>query len=84
MLRVYYDNTHIAFRAERVEPPSYECSPRTCREYPQYAAAQREKLERKNDTRNNDRRRRDDKRDGNRRGGNRNFNRDAKREGGNQ
>ena len=50
------------------------------------AAAQREKLERKNDTRNNDRRRRDDKRDGNnnRRGGNRNFNRDAKREGGNQ
>ena len=50
------------------------------------AAAQREKLERKNDTRNNDKRRRDDKRDGNnnRRGGNRNFNRDAKREGGNQ
>ena len=48
------------------------------------AAAQREKIERKNDTRNNDRRRRDDRRDGNRRGGNRNFNRDAKREGGNQ
>ena len=50
------------------------------------AAAQREKLEKKNDTKNNDRRRRDDKRDGgNRRGGNgRNFNRDAKREGGNQ
>ncbi|MDO4863127.1 MAG: 30S ribosomal protein S3, partial [Ruminococcus sp.] len=48
------------------------------------AAAQREKVERKND-RGNDRRRRDDKRDGNRRGGNgRNFNRDAKREGGNQ
>ena len=49
------------------------------------AAAQREKLERKNEPRNNDRRRRDDRRDGNRRGGNgRNFNRDAKREGGNQ
>ena len=49
------------------------------------AAAQREKIERKNDPRNNDRRRRDDRRDGgNRRGGNRNFNRDAKREGGNQ
>lgn len=48
------------------------------------AAAQREKVERKND-RGNDRRRRDDKRDGNRRGGNgRSFNRDAKREGGNQ
>jgi len=47
------------------------------------AAAQREKVERKND-RGNDRRRRDDRRDGNRRGGNRNFNRDAKREGGNQ
>ena len=48
------------------------------------AAAQREKLERKNEPRNNDRRRRDDRRDGNRRGGNgRNFNRDAKREGGN-
>ena len=49
------------------------------------AAAQREKIERKNDTRNNDRRRRDDRRDGNnnRRGG-RNFNRDSKREGGNQ
>ena len=47
------------------------------------AAAQREKIERKNDPRNNDRRRRDDRRDGNRRGG-RNFNRDAKREGGNQ
>ena len=48
------------------------------------AAAQREKLEKK-DSRNNDRRRRDDRRDGNnnRRGG-RNFNRDAKREGGNQ
>lgn len=46
------------------------------------AAAQREKAERKND-RHNDRRRRDDKRDGNRRGG-RNFNRDAKREGGNR
>jgi len=49
------------------------------------AAAQREKVERKSDSRNNDRRRRDDRRDGgNRRGGNRNFNRDAKREGGNQ
>lgn len=47
------------------------------------AAAQREKFEKKNDSRNNDRRRRDDRRDGNRRGG-RNFNRDAKREGGNQ
>ena len=47
------------------------------------AAAQREKVERKND-RGNDRRRRDDRRDGNRRSGNRNFNRDAKREGGNQ
>lgn len=45
------------------------------------AAAQREKVERKD--RSNDRRRRDDRRDGNRRGG-RNFNRDAKREGGNQ
>jgi len=48
------------------------------------AAAHREKLEKKNDRSNNDRRRRDDKRDGNRRGGNRNFNRDAKREGGNR
>ena len=47
------------------------------------AAEKREKLERRNDNRNNDRRRRDDRRDGNRRGG-RNFNRDAKREGGNQ
>ena len=47
------------------------------------AAAHREKLEKKND-RSNDRRRRDDRRDGNRRGGNRNFNRDAKREGGNR
>lgn len=47
------------------------------------AAAQREKIERKNEPKNNDRRRRDDRRDGNRRGG-RNFNRDAKREGGNQ
>ena len=47
------------------------------------AAAQREKAEKKNDSRN-DRRRRDDRRDGNRRGGNRNFNRDAKKEGGNQ
>lgn len=46
------------------------------------AAAHREKAERKND-RPNDRRRRDDRRDGNRRGG-RNFNRDSKREGGNQ
>ena len=46
------------------------------------AAAQREKLEKKNQPAN-DRRRRDDRRDGNRRGG-RNFNRDAKREGGNQ
>ena len=46
-------------------------------------AAKREKVERKND-RGNDRRRRDDRRDGNRRSGNRNFNRDAKREGGNQ
>ncbi len=43
------------------------------------AAAQREKIEKKNEPKNNDRRRRD----GNRRGG-RNFNRDAKREGGNQ
>ena len=47
------------------------------------AAAQREKIEKKNEPKNNDRRRRDDRRDGNRRGG-RNFNRDAKREGGNQ
>ena len=48
------------------------------------AAAQREKAEKKvNGNRRDDRRRRDDKRDGNRRGG-RNFNRDAKREGGNQ
>ena len=47
------------------------------------AAEKREKVERKNDSRNNDRRRRDDRRDGNRRGG-RNFNRDSKREGGNQ
>ena len=47
------------------------------------AAAHREKLEKKND-RSNDRRRRDDRRDGNRKGGNRNFNRDAKREGGNR
>lgn len=47
------------------------------------AAEKREKLERKSEPRNNDRRRRDDRRDGNRRGG-RNFNRDAKREGGNQ
>lgn len=46
------------------------------------AAAHREKVERKND-RPNDRRRRDDRRDGNRRGG-RNFNRDSRREGGNQ
>lgn len=45
------------------------------------AAAQREKVERKD--RSNDRRRRDDRRDGNRRGG-RNFNRDSRREGGNQ
>ena len=45
------------------------------------AAAQREKLEKNQPA--NDRRRRDDRRDGNRRGG-RNFNRDAKREGGNQ
>lgn len=43
------------------------------------AAAQREKIEKKNEPKNNDRRRRD----GNRRGG-RNFNRDAKKEGGNQ
>ena len=48
------------------------------------AAAQREKAEKKvNGNRRDDRRRRDDKRDGNRRGG-RNFNRDSKREGGNQ
>ncbi|MDE6502569.1 MAG: 30S ribosomal protein S3 [Ruminococcus sp.] len=47
------------------------------------AAEKREKVERKNDSRNNDRRRRDDRRDGNRRGG-RNFNRDSRREGGNQ
>ncbi|MBQ8961950.1 MAG: 30S ribosomal protein S3 [Ruminococcus sp.] len=47
------------------------------------AAEKREKLERRNDNRNNDRRRRDDRRDGNRRGG-RNFDRGAKREGGNQ
>lgn len=47
------------------------------------AAAQREKIEKKNEPKNSDRRRRDDRRDGNRRGG-RNFNRDAKREGGNQ
>ncbi len=45
------------------------------------AAAQREKVERKD--RSNDRRRRDDRRDGNRRGG-RNFNRDSRKEGGNQ
>lgn len=45
------------------------------------AAAQREKVERRNDR--PERRRRDDRRDGNRRGG-RNFNRDNKREGGNQ
>lgn len=43
------------------------------------AAEKREKVERKSDNRNNDRRRRD----GNRRGG-RNFNRDSRREGGNQ
>lgn len=47
------------------------------------AAEKREKVERKSDNRNNDRRRRDDRRDGNRRGG-RNFNRDSRREGGNQ
>ena len=47
------------------------------------AAEKREKVERKSDSRNNDRRRRDDRRDGNRRGG-RNFNRDSRREGGNQ
>ncbi len=48
------------------------------------AAAQREKAEKKvNGNRRDDRRRRDDKRDGNRRGG-RNFNRDSKKEGGNQ
>lgn len=47
------------------------------------AAEKRERVERKPDSRNNDRRRRDDRRDGNRRSG-RNFNRDAKREGGNQ
>ena len=48
------------------------------------AVAQREKAEKKvNGNRRDDRRRRDDKRDGNRRGG-RNFNRDSKREGGNQ
>ncbi|MCI6560924.1 MAG: 30S ribosomal protein S3 [Ruminococcus sp.] len=47
------------------------------------AAEKRERVERKSDSRNNDRRRRDDRRDGNRRNG-RNFNRDAKREGGNQ
>lgn len=45
------------------------------------AAAQREKVERKSER--SERRRRDDRRDGNRRGG-RNFNRDNKREGGNQ
>ncbi len=45
------------------------------------AAAQREKVEKKSER--PERRRRDDKRDGNRRGG-RNFNRDSKREGGNQ
>ncbi len=45
------------------------------------AAAQREKAEKRNDR--PERRRRDDRRDGNRRGG-RNFNRDNKREGGNQ
>lgn len=45
------------------------------------AAAQREKVERKSDR--PEKRRRDDRRDGNRRGG-RNFNRDNKREGGNQ
>lgn len=45
------------------------------------AAAQREKAEKKSDR--PERRRRDDRRDGNRRGG-RNFNRDNKREGGNQ
>ncbi|MDE6789943.1 MAG: 30S ribosomal protein S3 [Ruminococcus sp.] len=45
------------------------------------AAAQREKVEKRNDR--PERRRRDDRRDGNRRGG-RNFNRDNKREGGNQ
>ena len=28
---VYYDNTHIAFRAERVEPPNLQCSPRMYR-----------------------------------------------------
>lgn len=45
------------------------------------AAAQREKAEKRNDR--PERRRRDDRRDGNRRGG-RNFNRDNKKEGGNQ
>ncbi|MCM1132092.1 MAG: 30S ribosomal protein S3 [Ruminococcus flavefaciens] len=45
------------------------------------AAAQREKAEKKNDR--PERRRRDDRRDGNRRGG-RNFNRENRREGGNQ
>ena len=47
------------------------------------AAAQREKLEKKNQP-TNERRRRDDIRDGNRRGNGRNFNRDAKKEGGNR
>ena len=38
-LIVYSCNNHIAFRAERVEPPSSRCSPRMCRELRQCAAA---------------------------------------------
>ena len=33
---VYYDNTHIAFRAERVGPPSSGCLPRMYRESRQF------------------------------------------------
>ena len=42
MLGVYYDNTHIAFRAERVAPPSSGCSPRMYQGLRQCAADRKE------------------------------------------